>query len=33
MDAAVDRFEVATPSLNEIFIRAVEGDPRAQLVR
>ena len=32
-DAAVDRFEVATPSLNEIFIRAVEGDPRAQLVR
>jgi ABC-2 type transport system ATP-binding protein len=26
------RFEVATPTLNEIFIRAVAGDPRAELV-
>ena len=28
VDARVDRFEVATPSLNEIFLRAVEGDVR-----
>ena len=28
-DVAVERFEVASPSLTEIFIRAVEGDRRA----
>jgi ABC-2 type transport system ATP-binding protein len=28
----IERFEVATPSLNEIFIRAVRGDPRARAV-
>jgi ABC-2 type transport system ATP-binding protein len=28
LEVAVDRFEVATPSLNEIFIRAVQGDRR-----
>ena len=28
-EAEVERFEVASPSLNEIFIRAVEGDRRA----
>jgi ABC-2 type transport system ATP-binding protein len=27
--ADIERFEVAAPSLNEIFIRAVQGDPRA----
>lgn len=32
MGADVRRFEVATPALNEIFIRAVAGDPRASLV-
>jgi ABC-2 type transport system ATP-binding protein len=31
--AAVSRFEVATPSLNEIFLRAVAGDERAQHVQ
>jgi len=31
--ADVRRFEVATPTLNEIFVRAVAGDPRAGLVR
>jgi len=32
LDADVRRFQVATPTLNEIFIRAVAGDPRAELV-
>jgi ABC-2 type transport system ATP-binding protein len=32
-DAVVERFEVATPSLNEIFLRAVAGDERARLVQ
>ncbi len=31
--AAVDRFEVSTPTLNEIFIRTVAGDRRAEAVR
>jgi ABC-2 type transport system ATP-binding protein len=31
-DAAVERFEVSTPTLNEIFIRTVAGDPRAGAV-
>ncbi len=31
-EAHVERFEVAAPSLNEIFIRAVQGDPRAERV-
>jgi ABC-2 type transport system ATP-binding protein len=31
--ADVRRFQVATPTLNEIFIRAVAGDPRARLVQ
>jgi ABC-2 type transport system ATP-binding protein len=31
--ADVQRFEVATPTLNEIFIRAVAGDERARQVR
>jgi ABC-2 type transport system ATP-binding protein len=31
--ASVDRFEVATPTLNEIFIRTVAGDRRAEAVR
>ncbi|MDQ3937766.1 MAG: ATP-binding cassette domain-containing protein [Chloroflexota bacterium] len=31
--ADVRRFEVATPTLNEIFIRAVAGDPRAREVQ
>jgi ABC-2 type transport system ATP-binding protein len=31
--ADVHRFELATPTLNEIFIRAVAGDPRAPSVR
>jgi ABC-2 type transport system ATP-binding protein len=31
--AAVERFEVSTPTLNEIFIRTVAGDPRAEMVR
>ena len=31
--AEVRRFQVATPNLNEIFIRAVAGDPRAGLVQ
>ena len=31
-DARVERFEVATPSLNEIFLRAVAGDERTRLV-
>jgi ABC-2 type transport system ATP-binding protein len=31
--ADVQRFEVATPTLNEIFIRAVAGDPRAGAVQ
>jgi len=31
--ADVSRFEVATPTLNEIFIRAVAGDERAALVQ
>jgi ABC-2 type transport system ATP-binding protein len=32
-EAQVERFEVATPSLNEIFLRAVAGDERARLVQ
>jgi ABC-2 type transport system ATP-binding protein len=31
--ADVQRFEVATPTLNEIFIRTVAGDPRAEQVQ
>jgi ABC-2 type transport system ATP-binding protein len=31
--AAVDRFAVQAPSLDEIFIRTVAGDPRAEAVR
>ncbi len=31
--AAVERFEVSTPTLNEIFIRTVAGDRRAEAVR
>lgn len=31
--AEVERFVVEAPNLNEIFIRAVAGDPRAELVR
>lgn len=31
--AAVERFQVSTPTLNEIFIRTVEGDERAESVR
>ena len=31
--ADVTRFEVATPTLNEVFIRAVAGDERARLVQ
>jgi ABC-2 type transport system ATP-binding protein len=31
--ADVRRFQVASPTLNEIFIRAVAGDPRARLVQ
>jgi ABC-2 type transport system ATP-binding protein len=31
--ADVERFLVEAPNLNEIFIRAVAGDPRAELVR
>jgi ABC-2 type transport system ATP-binding protein len=32
-DAVVERFAVEAPDLNEIFIRAVAGDPRTQAVR
>jgi ABC-2 type transport system ATP-binding protein len=32
-DARIERFAVEAPNLNEIFIRAVAGDPRAELVR
>ncbi len=32
-DAAVERFAVSTPTLNEIFIRTVAGDRRAEAVR
>ena len=31
--AAVDRFAVQAPSLDEVFIRTVDGDPRAEAVR
>jgi ABC-type uncharacterized transport system ATPase subunit len=31
--ADVQRFEVATPTLNEIFIRTVAGDARAEQVQ
>lgn len=31
--AAVERFAVQAPSLDEIFIRTVDGDPRAEAVR
>ena len=31
--AAVDRFAVQAPSLDEVFIRTVAGDPRAEAVR
>jgi ABC-2 type transport system ATP-binding protein len=31
--AEVDRFAVQAPSLDEIFIRTVAGDPRAEAVR
>ena len=31
--ASVERFAVEAPNLNEIFIRAVAGDARAQAVR
>jgi ABC-type uncharacterized transport system ATPase subunit len=31
--AQVDRFAVQAPSLDEIFIRTVEGDRRAEAVR
>lgn len=31
--AAVERFEVSTPTLNEIFMRTVAGDHRAETVR
>jgi ABC-type uncharacterized transport system ATPase subunit len=31
-DVSVERFEVEAPSLAEIFIRAVEGDERANMV-
>ncbi|MBA2570422.1 MAG: ATP-binding cassette domain-containing protein [Chloroflexi bacterium] len=33
LGAAVERFEVSTPTLNEIFIRTVAGDRRAEAVR
>jgi ABC-2 type transport system ATP-binding protein len=32
-DARIDRFAVEAPNLNEIFIRTVAGDPRAEAVR
>ena len=31
--AAVERFAVQAPSLDEVFIRTVAGDPRAEAVR
>ena len=31
--AQVERFAVQAPSLDEIFIRTVAGDPRAEAVR